>query len=399
MIRNWLKRGQEGQTLIELLVAIGLFATVSLLALQVFVNVTRIQGRIALENAIYEDSRFMMERITRAIRNNAIDYDEYFNKGLDSANQYGDLYGCYAAQFYNPGTGKPVTPKDPSHLNDTPGMLGALCNDDAAYQGQDNCVVYKPSVDLNTGVFPYTGYPNNTTTKDSSNAFCPKIYNGACTVNSAQQSVQELYLIDKDGKIKSIFAKKKIKNFGSGKDEYALGFLKLAGKDSNNDGITEQWRNCGGAKTFCCASGFDCKDSDKVGTLENTLDGVANGIYTGFVPISPLRSNVADLRFTISPTEDPRKAFAEGQSVVAQPEVNIVLTVRPSQDQLNKYGNFDISDIPTITLQTTVSTRIQSEVRNYLGSDTYKIGNGYTPAVTYTANHLDGGHCPLPQSL
>ena len=398
MSTNWLNKAKKGLTLIELLVSIGLFSTVSILALTVFVNITRIQGRIALENAIYEDARFMMERITRAVRNNAIDYEEYFNKAIppqDSskpANQYGDLYGCYAAQFYNPGKGSQGS-------YSSAGELGALCTLSPAvptnpilYVGQDNCVVYKPSIDFNTGKFPYSGASSSA----PSNAFCPAtlISGPTCSINNTE-TVKELYLIDKDGRTKTIFSKKAIKEFAPN-FEYALALLKLNGKDVNNDGITEKWRNCGDPEkdTFCCASGFNCTLTAPLSSLEDTLKYNAGNLYLGFVPISPLRSNVTELRFTISPTEDPRKAFAEESTTITQPKVQIQLTVRPSQDQLNRYGNFAIEDIPSITLQTTISTRVQSEVKSYLGSDTYNIGEGLDPKPN-SGYQSNSHYCPL----
>jgi prepilin-type N-terminal cleavage/methylation domain-containing protein len=233
MIRKFWKHSQRGLTIIELLVAISLFATVSLLALNVFVNITRMQGRIVLENAIYEDARFMMERMARAIRNNTLDYEEYFNKSIDQENQFGDLQGCYAAQFYNPGEGISISPfNDPTHLTDKPGELGALCNDDKVYNGQD-CVVYKPSVDLNTGNFPYIGYStaaNSKTNTDKSNAFCPLIYGGTvvgCDGIENSYNLDQLYLIDKDGRSKTVFAQKKIKNLANGLIENALARMRI----------------------------------------------------------------------------------------------------------------------------------------------------------------------------
>jgi len=390
MLGKSLRKKSSGQTLVEILVAIGLFATASMLALEVFVNVTRMQGRIALENAIYEDARFMMERMSRAVRSNTVDYEEYFNKGISATNQYGDLYGCYAAQFYNPGLGKATD------YDVTPGNLGAFCTDGTGlvpYVGQENCVVYKPSVDFNTGRFPYSGSPKTST---PSNAFCPAalLSSPGCAVLDTPYSVDQLYLIDRDGKTKTIFA---LKTVNDTPPESALAILKLTGKDANNDGITEQWRNCGltPKDSFCCASGFDCEKTLALPNLESTLTYSATSNYVGFVPISPLRSNVTGLKIMISPSEDPHKAFAEGSGIVMQPKVTIILTVKPTQAQLNKYGNLAASDVPSVTLQTTISSRIQSEVKSYLGSGTYGIGAELNPTPPVALLQTEGGYCPL----
>lgn len=381
-MNNWLKKRQKGLSLIELLIAITLFVTVSVLAVNVLINIIRIQGRLNLENAIYEDSRFMMERISRAARNNAIDYEEYFNQAMSTNNQYGDLYGCYAAQFYNPGT--------PAVLPGPNDLLGASCNDGTAYTGQD-CVVYKPSVDLNTGTFPYLGKVGV-----ASNAFCPLVLGGVCTVSNSNQRDQ-LYLISSDGKTKTVFAAKQVKS----NPEYSLAEVKIQGNDTNNDGITEQWRGCSAGNPFCCSSGYDCPAA--MTSLKQYLNpGIfdASKIYTGFVPISPLRSNVKNLKFTVTPGNDPRKAFVNASSNNLQPRVTISLTVEPSALELAKYGN--PTDIPTITLQTTISSRIQSEVKSYLGSDTYKIGQkitdspaGWLPTNPATPVDVSGYYCHL----
>lgn len=356
---------KKGMTLVEILVAVSLFGTVGLMALTIFVNITRIQGRLALENAIYEDARFMMERISRAIRNNSIDYEEYFNKGVSSANQFGELYGCYAAQFYNPGQG---TYGAPGNLTDIPGTLGAQCNDTSLYTGQD-CVVFKPSIDLNTGTYPYKGaIPAPIGSESNSNAFCPLYLNGAlgCTPAVAN-SRSQLYLIDKGGKVKTIFARKVVNTLPDASKEYALSMFEILGEDSNNDDLTETWLSCAGGNTLCCPSDYDCAS---LTTLEESL---TNGnVYKGFVPISPLRTNMTRLEFEIMPSEDPRKAFAEPASI-AQPRVRITLAVQPSADQLSRYGNPAKEEIPTIVLQNTVSSRIQSEVKSYMGPGTYSL--------------------------
>ncbi len=376
---------QRGLTLIELLISISLFTAAGLLVMTVFINIIRVQGRLNLENAIYEDGRFMMERISRAAQNNAIDYEEYFNKAINASNQYGDLYGCYAAQFYNPGEGIE------GNLDASPGKLGAYCNDTTPYTGQE-CVVYKPSVDLNTGVFPYPGKNGGV----PSDAFCPKADGVNCDVSQTNSYQREqLYLINKEGTAKTVFALKQVKEgAGSSPGEFALAEVEIQGEDNNRDGVTEQWRGCGGgASKFCCKVGYDCPS-----TMDNLEDFLkpqqfnSNKIYTGFVPISPLRTAVTGLNFTITPADDPRKAFDKGGETGAQPEVTISLTVQPSAEELTKFGNPD--DVPKLTLQTTITSRIQSEVRSYMGSDTYKIGT-FAPTPPSSDANPAGGYCPL----
>ena len=357
-------RQNKAYTLVEILIAVSLFAVVGMISLSIFINVTRIQAQLALENAIYEDARFMMERLSRAIRNNAIDYEEYFNKAVDSNNLYGKLFGCYAGQFYNPGTTKPLD------LTVTLGYLGAYCNNATLYTGQA-CVVYKPSIDLNTGMYPYYGAPVDAAL---SNAFCPAYLYGKACVPENDNLAHQLYLISPDGKRKTYFALKKV---NLAPVEHALAMVEKVGEDSNNDGITETWNDCAsGANPLCCKDRYDCAGWAPL-TLEQSLKtGAAADIYKGFIPISPLRTTVTRLDFRITPGEDPRKAFSEPNSVT-QPRVVITLEVKPNAQQLTAIGDVDGNLVPSIVLQTTVSSRIQSEVKSYLGADTHGlIGSG-----------------------
>lgn len=381
-----LKKTKKGLTLIELLVAVSLFSAVGLMVITLFINVTSIQARLSLENAISEDARFMMERISRAVRNNAVDYEEYFNKAMDADNQYGDLYGCYSAQFYNPGLGEAGN----DALN--PGVHGAFCYNNlmtfVPYNGQDNCVVYKPSVDINTGQVPYKGAPG---TLRVSNAFAPNYLTGGTAAVKNLNKVNELYLIDKSGQKKTIFSRKQTSG-----GAFALALLELNGTDTNNDGVHEKWRQCSGANgTFCCNTNYDCTTGLGVtwNTLEETLGLTTTSVnyYSGFVPISPMRTNITRIDFQISPGDDPRKSFANGS--ITQPMVRISLTVQPSPDQLARYGNPSGADIPTLTLQTTISSRIQSEVKSYLGSETQNIAATYSPAPASGIHLSNSKYC------
>ncbi len=361
MRKNALK---PGLSIVELIIAISIFSILGLMAVTIFVNVTRMQGRIALENAIYEDARFMMSRISREIRNNAVDYEEYFNQTVGTDPEFGDLYGCYAAMFYDPGKSSgqnlniSVTAADP-------GSFGAFCGNGEPYTGPESCTLYRPSLDENKGEFPYEESKAFNDNGNIYNAF-KNAKKEAVGIRDNLVTQPELYLISRDGKQKTLFARKQT---GAGPDEYALGMLKLRGDDPDNNGITDIWTGCGGnADNHCCAEGFDCpaKVSGGLENLRASLAASAN-LYQGFIPISPLRTNITDLRFIIKPLEDPRKAFAELDNR-EHPRVTIWLTVEPSDQQKRRYGNPD--NAPALTLQTTVSPRIQTEVESYLGAKT-----------------------------
>ena len=229
--------------------------------------------------------------------------------------------------------------------------------------------VDKTTLDINTGQNPFKG--NNFITggmpAEDANAFCDDHFNpppsGDCSTNTVSDQ-QELYLIDRNGQYKTIFARKKVK-IVDGNPEYALALVKLYGKDENpKDGIYEKWTEIsGGAINYYFMPGFSYNPA--VGkNLEATLNGTTYDLYEGFVPISPLRTNVTDIHFYISPMEDPRKAFSEtkvSDAIQQQPHVTIVMTVTPAASELINY----MGTPPEVTLQTTVTSRIYNEVNSY----------------------------------
>ena len=368
-------------TLVEVLIAASIFTIVSLIAIIVFVNVIRIQRRVALENAIYEDARVMMERIAREVRENTVDYEEYYNKAmpqevafnglntdnLNNKNPYGNRYGCYAQRFYNPG----------SDHNSSDGGFGAICSAPSSVAGQDaaknpGCLIDKTTLDINTGQNPFAGFSGGDAT--TATAFCDKAQGGTgdCTAAAPTNfnEQDELYLVNALGTQKTLLALKQMTPGSPEKSEHALALLRLTGEDQNNDGIVETWGSplaAGNVCTedptnpLCCSKGFSCPTAT-VPTLESSLEYNASNPYLGFVPISPTRTNVVSLKFFVAPLEDPRKAFAEiASDMQQQPHVTVVLTVRPSAAALSGYDG----DIPTITLQTTVTSRVFNEVKSY----------------------------------
>ncbi len=351
---NNLVRGKgkkSGFTLSEVVIASIIFMMVSVIGMTVFVNINRTQQKISLENAIYEDGRFMMERISREIKQNTVDYEEYYNRLVLENSQYGEQHGCYANNFYNPGSNG----------------LGALCSVPAGADPKvtPGCVINKATLDYHTGKNPYAGQG---TAEDRANAFCDDV-NGASScpatpelmANLQQQT--ELFLLSPDGSQKTFLARKLIQDLGGGNREYALSLLKIRGADADLDGIIEQWYDVGPPRNFYCASGFECPDTYT--NLDETLDGTVEATrYEGFVPISPLRTTIKDLRFYVSPLEDPTKAFAESDPVDAiqqQPHITVLLTLSPAESELKNYSG----DVPTVTLQTTISSRVYNEVKSY----------------------------------
>jgi len=358
---RWKKRGRKarGFTLAEALIAASIFTIVSVIGTTIFVNVIRIQNRIMLENQIYEDGRFLMERVAREIRHNTVDYEEYYREACREEHKaagincdtltYGDYYGRYAAHFYNPGTD---------------GGFGSV-----AVGG----IVDKSSLDINTGENPYTdlGSDPDRATAVCDEDFYPNYTTTVCTDPSWHEH-EQLFLINSDGDQKTMVASQLI---NLSPVEYGVAMLRLDGEDEDNDGIVESWHD-DIAGEYRCAEDFNCPSppfsidpANPSMHIEESLESLTFPIYDGFVPITPLRTNVTSLKFFIAPLEDPRKAFAEtdpAKGIQQQPHVTVLMTLQPAESELTDFAG----ELPTLTLQATVSSRVYNEVKSYLGENT-----------------------------
>lgn len=342
----------DGFTIAEVLIASSVFVVVSLIGVTIFIDIMRIQRRIILENAIYEDARFMMERIAREVRYNTVDYEEYYRDALGVL--HGENFGCYAERFYNPGD---------------PDAIGAECSDPPGGDPLLNpgCVINKNSLDTNTGQNPYAG--NGTAETFDANAFCDEVEIGApyndCSLGSLDFSLQrdELYLINPAGARKTYMGRKEVNGTTN---EHGVGILKLNGRDDDNDGIFEVWHDSATDYDEFCAEGYSCPSGTVTDLTDNLSGADSADLYEGFVPVTPLRTDVTDLQFFISPAEDPRKAFAEtapDEGIQQQPHVTVIMTVQPAESELQGFAG----DVPTVTLQSTITSRTYNEVKSYLG--------------------------------
>ena len=136
--------------------------------------------------------------------------------------------------------------------------------------------------------------------------------------------------------------------------------LMMDGADLNSDSVNETWE---------CADGFIC-DGDAPNFTLPAVDDLINEpedynqLYRNFMPFSSLDIDITDLRFYISPIEDPLKAYDEFTQQI-QPHVTIVLTA----EIVDPRGDFIHPEDRILTLQTTVSTQFYGEINSYLGTE------------------------------
>lgn len=72
-----MKKNNNGFTLIEMIVAVAIFSTVSVMISQLFIMSNRAQRKAGAIQKVQSDSRVMMTQITDRIRSGIIDYDAY----------------------------------------------------------------------------------------------------------------------------------------------------------------------------------------------------------------------------------------------------------------------------------------------------------------------------------
>ena len=348
---------KRGFTLMEALIAASVFGMLSVIAASIFINISQSQRSTESYSALYEDARVIMENLATEIRNGTVDYEEYFNitSGDIKSTQryYGINRGVYASRFYDPGYvyndgGEPTPGTNPDNLGvkcltapdgTTKEVSEVDCDDSIAIS------TFSLSVDKDMGKNPYNSLDGT----------------GSSAMSNNDQP--ELYLISKDGRSKTIIRTQTIGET-AGEDK-VLSVLRLEGKDTDNNGVIDG---------FFCKDDTGCTSSAKsmypyLTTLEgadeyvtNVDDNLAFSTSSPFTPISPFRSNVKEIHFIITPTEDPYKAFDE-QDAQIHPSVTIVMTLEPSTAEKE---NLPVAQQnQSITVQTTVSAGLTSRLKTY----------------------------------
>lgn len=350
-----IKIDKFGISLVETLIAISIFALAALVASSMLFETVKMQKKSDLQNALHEDARLILQQLTNEIQKGTIDYEEYFSINVAEAPYYGMYYGVYGSRFYDPGkTGTDLSGSNPENL-------GIECSYPSADTPLDDCeVIYTLSTDLNTGQNPFNA--ETSSEQASSNAFCDN--DPKCALENGV--VDELYLIDSTGTKKTIIGRKK--NIG---EDFVIGLVRMKGYDIDQNGVID---------TFGCDEGYTCNENVPESTfawlndediqelssydisLPSTedLDSLFTPGSSHFVPFTPLRVNVQNLKFIINPIEDPYKGYAE-KDTQAHPSVTIVMTLGLAKNAKDEYPG----DLEAITVQTTVAAGVLSGIPSY----------------------------------
>lgn len=330
MRKFFLNRGIKGFTLIELMVSLMVLSLISLFSSRIYLNYTSSSRDIKAGNMVYEEARILMERIVREVRQNAIDYEEYFNQNvmipLNGVGSYGNNYCAYSSFFYS-NNGESIGRRNP----DQEAAISAASLDPAAAKSVEG------------GLFLINISGNKRT-------FLTRIEEGP--VGEEIGKVAMLKMIGKD------FGEDGIDGRNSFNRNATNGFpihnLSCTPDDRENDGLIDTWH---------CDPDYPCTENEPLVSAENPLcDGfthVADADH-GFVNISPDSLNIVDLKFMITPEDDPWKAY-NMDNVQIQPHVTIQLTVEANP----KLVDTSIpGPVPSITLTSTITSRNYSEINS-----------------------------------
>ena len=319
------KRTIAGFTIIELMVALTVLTLLSLGAARVYLNYTGTARDLKAANLVYEEARYLMERLVREVRQNGIDYEEYFNQNVLGGVLSGN-YCLYDQDFYSVGFD---------------GQIGTRDDESLGLRNPDN----------------------------------------GNTAPLAGQLEQDLYLINISGNRRTYLTRydREVDGEIIGK----IGMLKLVGEDYGADGINaadpmgdgapdlnctpDAGENDGLVDSWRCANDFNCASQELInGLCTGVGDLIVNDPLDAnhsFADISPNALNVVDLQFIITPEDDPWKAY-KVNDVQIQPHITIKLTVQANPLLV---ATTNKERIPGITLTSTVTTRNYDEIKSSCG--------------------------------
>lgn len=349
-----------GFTLLEVLVATSLFASVGLMGTGVYLNLTRGQQQVMSRNLLYDDAQFILDKLSRDIATNGLDYEEYYNQ-IVLGGKPGMNFGHYASQFYY--------------------------NTDKASSGCPDISQGKCS---NIGKNPPTGnFPEKNNAFYKAGVEAPKIFcqgfDPLFSTGKNHACVTQLFLINQVGTKKTMIGREKI-DWGSDKATSVLSRATMILAEDYGTLFPRLFRCVPGTcdkkliittLNVSTPPSLEVKypDPDDLDNTDVSLTSSASsdakylsGAYNegkNFVPFTPSRVDIEDIKFYVSPAEDPHRSYAESNlnkgtlTTVHQPKIIISLTIQPSSNVRYKTKH------SSLTVQTTVTPGLFAEVASY----------------------------------
>ncbi|MFA4814782.1 MAG: type II secretion system protein [Candidatus Gracilibacteria bacterium] len=347
---------RRAYTLVELIITLTIFAIVAVLCVSALVTSMASAKRIQAQVFLYSEAQSLMDQLARKVERSAVDYEAYYLRyGYHSPETGWEtlLYGYYGQSFYHPGDDGWYPGPYGTNVGN---LYGVECADLISIH-PDDCPTETPNSnnsDSNTFAHPFTeiydfsAYPYDDPTY--MNAFCESDDGSTDCEDWSETVMNELILINGAGDERTIFVQEP--NSTSG--EYAVSMMRMTGTDTDSDGLVDTW---------ICDTDFNCTDTNGDGDPIPNATDLSNSDDPSdidFMPIVPSALSIERFTIYIAPFEDPYRAIAE-EDVQIQPQVTIVFTATLS----DRFSNFLLGDVPTVTVQRTVSTGVYSEITSY----------------------------------
>ncbi len=301
-------------TLLELIVALAIASVFLTVAFRTVGQSYTAQKRILVQQNFHTETRFLMDRIVQTVRNNTIDYDRAFLE-----------------------VGPDTTACTHFVAEQTQSGIGNLSNnnaDAATNRGHRKSLGYSEIFYwiFSGGAADITRNMGGLKADGSTPDPCSIAFHG---------TLDTLYLINGDRNARSKITL----------DSESITLQQQLGADANNNDTLEEseWSHDTDWTQGACKIGsyFVQGDPD-----ENICESVHDD-----QAISPPRLKITNLTFEPAPTRDPFLAFGIEDAQV-HPHVFISLTA-----ELRDHADFSFSVPPTITLQTTASSRVFGNTR------------------------------------
>jgi prepilin-type N-terminal cleavage/methylation domain-containing protein len=331
MRRFFLNRRARGFTLIELMLSLTILTLLAIFGGRIYLNYTDASRDLKAGNLVYEEARFLMERLVREVRQNGIDYEQYYNQNIniqiDPAGGYADNYCTYSSFFYD----------------------------------NDNESIGSRNLDLEDDIINIYGLEPEAVRPIEAELYLINMAGDKRTVLTRVVKDVEGETIGKVAMLKMVG-----RDFGddhiNGRESYNLDAghdFECIPDDREGDGKIDSWHcdagyPCDTKFTTTSTSYFDCE-----GYTHKIVNDPLDADHS-FVDLSPNALNIINLQFIVSPQDDPWKAYNMNE-VQIQPHVTIQMTAEANPKLV---GAVTEKLIPSITLTSTVTTRNYNEINS-----------------------------------
>lgn len=308
-----IKLKKTGFTLIELIIASSVAVSVLTVSFALIGNIYFAQKKIRLSQNFYSEARFLLEKIVKISRENTIDYDRYFELvGPDLGN-----CASFDSNQVDLGGG--------STLNNTINRTSLGYPKIFYWKISDNVYRNLGGVDMNGDIDP-----------------CAQSFHG-------DLSSHGLLLINKDRNIRTT-----IKS-NSNRLQTSIEL----GADTDNDGIVDMWGENTSWNSGVCEINQPYSNGDTTPASLTTSINSEDLCYSAhsFENVSAKRLFIETFNFNPYPDRDPYLNFRNDS---AQLHPNVFLYIKVN---LLGYEDYAFSTQPTITMQTSSSSRILGNTR------------------------------------